>query len=48
LAEVQEDMKNDFQTAQAKEAEKHLAKKKKRSRKESLECWMRLTGAPAF
>ena len=48
LAEVQEDMKNDFFTAQKKEATKHLTKKKKRTRKESLECSMRLTGSQAF
>lgn len=48
LAEVQEDMKNDFFTQQQKESTKHLSKKKKRTRKESLECSMRLTGAEAY
>jgi len=37
-------MKSDFETANQKEAKKHLTKKKKRSRKESLEASMRLLG----
>jgi len=41
-------MRLDFQTTQQKEAQKHLNKKKKRSRKESLESQMRLTGSKSF
>jgi len=41
-------MKNDFQTTTQKEALKELTKKKKRSRKQSIECSMRLTGAASF
>lgn len=48
LAELQEDMRQDFQTWKQKEALKHLNKKKKRSKQESLECQMRLTGSKEF
>lgn len=48
LAETQEDMRQDFLTTQQKEAKKHLNKKNKRSKKESLECQMRLTGSKEF
>jgi len=41
-------MKNDFLTNTKKEALAVLTKKKKRSRKESLESSMRLMGAKAF
>mmetsp|Transcript_7024 Transcript_7024/g.11803 ORF Transcript_7024/g.11803 Transcript_7024/m.11803 type:complete len:288 (+) Transcript_7024:3-866(+) len=48
LAEIQEDMKNDFMTAQQKQANRVLEKKKKRSKKEKLECSMRLIGHQSF
>ena len=48
LAEIQEDMRKDFQTQTQKEAQKHLNKKVKRSKQESLECSMRLTGHKDF
>ena len=44
LAELQEDMKNDFQTQTMQKAQEVLQKKKKRSRKEALAASMRLTG----
>ena len=44
LAEVQEDMKQDFQTQTFKEAKKYLEKKVRRSRQESEEALLRLTG----
>lgn len=48
LAEIQEDMKSDFQTSQQKEAHSALSKPVKRTRKESLECSMRLTGSLSY
>lgn len=48
LAEIQEDMRQDFLTWQQKEAAKHLNKKRKRTKQESLECQMRLTGNKEF
>ena len=44
LAQLQEDMKNDFVTATQKEARKHLTKKRSMSRKDRLEASMRLLG----
>jgi len=44
LAELQEDMKNDFQTQTMQKAQEVLQQKKKRSRKDALDASMRLTG----
>lgn len=48
LAEIQENMKNDFETQNQKKSKKYLEGKPKRNRKESLEASMRLTGNTAF
>lgn len=49
LAELQEEMRLDFQTQTQKQSQKYLNnQKKRRSRKESLEASMRLTGNQAF
>ena len=48
LAELQEEMRMDFQTQTQKESQKYLSnQKKRRSRKESLESSLRLTGSKA-
>ena len=48
LAELQEDMKQDFQTPLHKEIAEANKKVKRLSRKEALECSMRLTGSANF
>ena len=48
LAEIQENMRLDFETQNQKKSKQYLNQKPKRSRKESLEASMRLTGNAAF
>lgn len=48
LAELQEEMRLDFKTETQKQSEKYINKQKPRSRKESLESSMRLTGNKEF